>query len=364
MANNKNQHYVPQLYLRNFSDNGKQISLYLIPSNIFLKSKANIKDEASDKYFYGKDSFIDNQLQKIESQINRVIKNLVENNQLPIWDSFEHFLILQFVLTLHSRNPYMKEGHNKRYESSFKTFFSKHPAIDKGVKETLDLFEVTDKNASQISVSLSLHSLPLIFDLKFKLLDNKTDLAFWTSDNPSVLYNQFLEKKRPHFNNTGLITKGLQIFCPLSPAKYLIFYDGGTYKVGSKDSDVIEIKSLTDIEQLNKLQFMSAVEKLYFNNSFDESYLHSFNYRLQRDRDSKQFNFKCEILSESSNEIVQLKSMPEVRSNLSLSFTKVLKKAQAFQIGKRIYLPRSSDVLLLKKDLDVKFSEMLKENQI
>jgi hypothetical protein len=75
MPNNKNQHYVPQLHLKNFSEDRKSIGVYHIPSNRFVRSSP-IRHEASEDYFYGKDSSIDERLKKIENAAGKLIKEI------------------------------------------------------------------------------------------------------------------------------------------------------------------------------------------------------------------------------------------------------------------------------------------------
>jgi hypothetical protein len=56
MPANKSHHYVPKLYLRNFTsaENSKSISLYNIEKNR-LVLRAPIKGQCCRDYFYGKD---------------------------------------------------------------------------------------------------------------------------------------------------------------------------------------------------------------------------------------------------------------------------------------------------------------------
>ncbi|HEX2983013.1 MAG TPA: DUF4238 domain-containing protein, partial [Ignavibacteriales bacterium] len=63
MAERKNQHFVPQFYLRNFSENKKSLCDYNLSNNKYIKN-ASIKDMASQNYFYGKDENIEKLLSK------------------------------------------------------------------------------------------------------------------------------------------------------------------------------------------------------------------------------------------------------------------------------------------------------------
>lgn len=347
MTENKNQHIVPQFHLRNFSSNGKQIGVYNIPANRFVKI-GTIKHEASEDYFYGKDSHTDEGLRKIETEAGKVVKNIIRTDELPIKDSMEHLSILQFIGTLHARTKYRRDSHNERIDEYHKLVLNRKHSIS---NEDLDLIKITDKNAPQHEVRTAIIGLPVIFDLKFKLIINNTKLSFWTSDNPTIFLNQFLEKKRPESNNTGWIMKGLQVFCPISPKHMLFFYDENVYKVGGKNENIICVNDVKDVEELNKIQLIGATENIYLDDSFDKIYVKSFSKKFQSERVRGKFGYKAEIISEvmteNTGEIFQKIISPEIRGNLNLSFVKILRKAQKIVIEEKdILLPRSEKVLM------------------
>jgi hypothetical protein len=127
----------------------------------------------------------------------------------------------------------------------------------------LDDYIIGIKDVAQYSLSMVTQYYPLLLDLGYKLLTNKTEVEFVTSDNPVVMYNQLLSFRKLG-SNTGLYSKGLQIFFPLSPDKQIILYDDEVYRVGSDGKNVIEITDETDIYNLNALQACSCYENIYF----------------------------------------------------------------------------------------------------
>ena len=68
MPSNKNQHFVPQLLLRNFSsDSGKSknsINTYIIKNKKFIEN-VSIKSQCSKNYFYGKNLIIEKKITSI-----------------------------------------------------------------------------------------------------------------------------------------------------------------------------------------------------------------------------------------------------------------------------------------------------------
>ncbi len=359
MAENKNQHYVSQFHLRNFSENGKQIGIYNIPSDRFVQN-GPIKHEASENYFYGKDSAIDERLKKIEDTAANLIKEIIEKSKLPDWNTNEHFQLLQFILTLRFRTIYAKENHNERFNDSWKLFISKQKDYDEELWTNL---KIVDTNASQICVQNALLALPIVSDLDFKLLRNNTEIPFWTSDNPAILYNQFLEKKRPELNNTGLISKGLQIFCPISPKCYLFFYDNGTYKVGLEKIKIIQVTT-NDVHQLNKLQVISANKNLYFGNSVKEEDIKEFCHKFTEERENGRFSYKSEILKDDGKVMDVKVIMPEIKGNLKLSFVRMLRKAELYNIEEKVIIPRSKQAIEMHNFVQYEAERLSKSSKI
>ena len=86
------------------------------------------------------------------------------------------------------------------------------------------------------------------------------------SDNPAVLYNQFLEKRKEPGGDTGIQKKGLQIFLPLDPQHLLMLYDGDVYRVGGRahTEPHLAVEREADIEVLNILQAANADAVLFY----------------------------------------------------------------------------------------------------
>ena len=102
-----------------------------------------------------------------------------------------------------------------------------------------------------------------------KVLVNRTDVEFITSDNPVVIYNQCFEgADASNGGNGGLANTGLQIFLPLSAGHLLVFYDKKVYKIGRKKSGYCEVSTKDDIRQFNDLQYLNCVENLYAYSGF------------------------------------------------------------------------------------------------
>ena len=117
----------------------------------------------------------------------------------------------------------------------------------------------------KLNLSMILDALEQISDLKAHLVVSRS-VPFITSDAPVYAYNQYCEGIRD-IGITGLANRGLQIFVPLSPSLLLIIYDGRTYKIrrlADRWSGRSVTNDVSDIDQLNLLQLLSAERNVYF----------------------------------------------------------------------------------------------------
>lgn len=63
-------------------------------------------------------------------------------------------------------------------------------------------------------------------------------------------------------NSTGLASKGLQVFFSVNPSHLVLLYDKNVYK--ETKNNIIVLTLLSDVQQLNRIQFVSALENVYF----------------------------------------------------------------------------------------------------
>ena len=98
MGEYKNQHYVPQFYLKRFSFNGnqKQIGLFNIHRQLF-RSNVSIRDQACRSYFYGEDGVIEKFLCSSEGVSATIIRELVSERKIPLMYSKDMVELLFFI---------------------------------------------------------------------------------------------------------------------------------------------------------------------------------------------------------------------------------------------------------------------------
>ena len=73
----KNQHYVPQFHLRQWSSDGRLISLYNKYNKKFVDNKGAIKNMASRDYLYDKNGEVESLFCKIESKLSPLYQKII-----------------------------------------------------------------------------------------------------------------------------------------------------------------------------------------------------------------------------------------------------------------------------------------------
>ncbi|MGB3308269.1 MAG: DUF4238 domain-containing protein [Nodosilinea sp.] len=299
----KNQHYVPQGYLRNFAIKEQIFVLDKIKKTVYL---TNVKNVAQDRYFNdfpdvflpeeyrekAKSQFIEKDLAKVESNFSKFLKLIIDClediegrdlfNSIGVMDeeakiNFSAFLTLQLVRTNTFRQQTggmfqslvdLKEkmdetltNRNNPQEFSFAGLGDQTQLIDlndlikTGVEEDsiaqhlLFISDTLDKGAnSNIAKILSNHIW--LFGV------NSTPIPLWTSDNPIVI------KPCKDFG-TGLASHGVQVIFPISPKHLLIMFESNFWSK-HKGLDGMSAKlSEEDVKSYNKLQAQQCHRQTY-----------------------------------------------------------------------------------------------------
>lgn len=266
----KNQHYVPQFYQRNFSNDGKTIGAYVISSNKNI-SKAPIKNQSSGNYFYSENMEIEHSLGDIEGAAKNVIDKIVANPKatLSIQDGGTLFVftMMQEGRTL-ARVNLIQEHTDSILRSVVKKYFEvlrsngEDPAFEDVTKEELDNCVFSLSQPGVLALGTQAQLIETCADLKYKILINRTALPFITSDNPAAIYDQFMERMGNKIYALG--SRGLQIYLPITPEIGILYYDSQCYKLGDRKKEYIEIFHDKDIQELNKLTVANSENVIYY----------------------------------------------------------------------------------------------------
>ena len=295
--------------------------------------KANLEGQAQETYFYGQDLKREKWFENIETKVAIILRSVVNSKCLPQNKSDDYYWIWLFMLLQAYRTRSNADEFNCIVDKTLKTAMRLEPKF-KDFDFDTHFFAYDD--AIEKSLDLLLRSLPMLLDMQIKLVLNETSKELITSDNPISKYNQFLESRKFPYGHTGMASKGLQIFYPLSPDLALIMYDPKVYKVGyKKQFDKIKT-SIKDVFSLNMLTCLYANESLYgtekvTNYDFEKVLDSAMKFQDQKKIDVHQFEPVPED-EDTESMIVQHHRTPYM-VNLQLSFIKQTQHAKSYKMS-------------------------------
>jgi hypothetical protein len=268
MTKKKRQHYVPKLYLRFFSNLGERthVGLYNLRTYIFIQS-ASIDGQNKEDYFYGKESDIEDAFSELETKTCDIIREIIRTNNLPPNDSYDYFLLLEYVMYQQNRTK-LSALKNENLLNQVSQMILKDRFVP--TKEIAKI-EIKYEYPALAGLEVVPELINAVSDLKCKLLINRTKESFITSDHPVVKWNQFLNQRKYSEPRTGLAMKGLKLFFPISPNIILAYYDSEIYSLGDENI-IVEIYDEKDIWILNLIQSINCHENVFFNQEINETY--------------------------------------------------------------------------------------------
>ena len=253
MPNNKNQHFVPKVYLKAFASDGdrKRLNVWLHKHDQIIVG-ASIKNQCSKAYFYGHDLVLE-ELLKFPEQFYAKVKNKIlkgekiENSDLY---SFLFFWTIQ----------------NLRAERAIATHvFAEHLMREKillgheGDQEVLDFLgaPMTQEQAAKMALSNAPYYIDTVSDLKRIILYNESKIPFISSDNPAVSSNRLIIQRHPSRKNWGSISAGYYLYLPISPSRAFLAYDANVYRLTDRVGSSCAI-GIEDVHRLNQLIYLNS----------------------------------------------------------------------------------------------------------
>lgn len=267
------EHYVPQCYLCHWGYQKKnQTYVYVYDKESRKSYPTNIKNIASERFFYDID------FSKIlsDEKKQQIFDEGIDINKLDDGQYIEHFLsekvegrfsaiLKEKIDRIASMNAWEIKN-CFAFSESEKADFSFHLALlmirvkamrrllletSNSIQSMLTDMGATEQNINKYRIDESI--LPLIQaqmitdfekisqfaiyynNLTWVLLINKTNIPFFTSDNP---ISRIAHKYHYMIPLSGLDSKGIEVYLPLSPNVLLLMYDGAyhNYAVGTDRS--------------------------------------------------------------------------------------------------------------------------------
>jgi hypothetical protein len=261
---NKSHHYVPQMYLRLFSDAaGKRVGVFAISRSKFIPH-ASIKEQACKNYFYGRDPRVEGAFGNIEGRAASIFDAARNEGRLPPQGSEEYEWLMFFLGIQHSRTAGAEAQFNEAAEKVMRAVLRRQAELecDEKTLRALELVKIKRTNGIGEAVGVATIGASLLTDLALLLVHNDSEVPFIASDAPVVLHNRLYEAHRLS-DTAGFATVGLQIILPLGPRLALICYDSAAYEVLGAVDQAVRISDPTVARVLNDLQWEAAEQVVF-----------------------------------------------------------------------------------------------------
>jgi hypothetical protein len=281
----KNQHFVPQFYLRHFADAAEKLFVFDKPQEKIFPSHVN--DVASAKYFYdlpeslapaGKSQFVEKALSDAESMYAPALQAMVAVMQSDSCvcerskEIIADFMAVQLMRTRDVRTRIQQI--NDMFEKVLSEFtpeareqYSSEPDGHQAVQAALIMKH-------------SRETKQLLLNHMWIGVRNPTNRPLLTSDSPIIRVPHVINERAPC---TGIASDGIEIFFPLSPSTGLCLLE----KHFHEERQPLAMKSiqLTDenVEYYNGLQVLQCDRQLF---SCDDNF-HGVHDVLMRRPDAK-----------------------------------------------------------------------------
>jgi len=246
----RNQHYVPQFLLKNFSSRDKNsIWAYDKEKKYGPKNQErSISRVASEEFFYdqirnSKVGSLEYALQDIENIAAPIIVNIIEKKTIKSLSEKDREALSFFVAIQYLRT----KGHLHQTKYLFEVF--QEQVIQ---KINIDIGEIDVRKLWFSFIEDSKLYKNIIMNKVWTLCES--DKSFFISDNPVVLHNSI--NKNEFVGTLGLDSYGIEIYLPLSASLTLCIFCEKVFQENNYNLNYIDnlINQPEDIENLNLLQ--------------------------------------------------------------------------------------------------------------
>jgi hypothetical protein len=258
----REQHFVPQFYLRRFSSDGSTINL-LNAARRLIVPKASIKHQSSSRGFYDFSPDLERNLGNLEGGVATILRDIDESGRLPSRNTSAEFMLKYYLLMQRLRTEGTGEVFERLTDYLGKLWVQTHPDFDKHNID-LDKFKIRSNYPVALPMMLMAEHGDVVTEYALHLFQNRTDSDFVTSDNPAVAHNSYCEGVKG-VGVLGTKCSGFQILFPISPRALLLMYDADVYKVGrNRGVSVTPIETAAEVRNLNAFQYLNANHNVYF----------------------------------------------------------------------------------------------------
>lgn len=224
MSEPKNQHIIPQCYLKQFVDpctpKGYEPYVWIFEREKKKGIKKAPKNILAETDFYtlktrlgGKDYTIEKSLSQIEGEYATVFEQKIKN-KIPLND-YERVILCAFVAAMFNRTMKQKENMENFFDQLIEMTEKMEKANGVPPKKSLELKQAKE-NAYKINVLKMIpHITEILLKINVAFLCSNKQGSFITSDAPCFLFNPRLQWQR--FYGPGLMQRDVEVRMPLSP---------------------------------------------------------------------------------------------------------------------------------------------------
>jgi len=259
MSEFKRQHYVPVFYMKNFSNNGKSISVFHIDNDRIIEN-ASIKRQCQSNYFYGDDLELEHRYQIAETEWSKAIRKALQDEPL---DDFDKFVIKGFALFQRNRTK-ITASYRKEQNKQMAGEWCKSIALSRGIdpEKHEDLIEsFAETKANEITTAADILAIandikPYMSDLDVGIIRYNTKAKLISSDTPVIMKNPLYG-----FQGDGIGLMGIVLFFPIDSERLIYIYDSLIY--GKANTSIINSDNEEEVKVLNTYQYASAENIIY-----------------------------------------------------------------------------------------------------
>jgi hypothetical protein len=214
----ENQHSVPKFLLQNFSVPLKPAQVMVFDKQDERTFAANISKISCERAYYDIEVgelllSMERSLQNIGSTTSKIIRSVIETEQLPGPDSTERFLLSLFTAVQFLRVPNVR-GNISSWNELLKQKLCSIRAQDADVERLTSMRKDEAKLISMGLLGKVSEFVPFFYYKTWMLYKTSKQTPFFIADNPVTLQNQ-REAEFP-YGNLGVAVEGIEIYMPLS----------------------------------------------------------------------------------------------------------------------------------------------------
>ncbi len=252
MASNKNQHYVPQCYLRAFTEHGDGVRINLF--NIDSKREILLvpaRHQCSGNFFYGTDAELEAAIQLLERNYAKVLRHIVQGSYFLTdedSDLLRRFWLFQYL----------------RSEAASRRSVEVLNAATDAMGITGAEYRAEIKRAVLHAMQTFAEHMDIMDDMSTCLVRNDSGTPFITSDDPAILTNRLHLECLPRLGKSfGLRQSGNVMILPLTPSILFLGFDRNIYTVRDKKG-WCSLKRADDTRAYNQHQMLNCRANLFF----------------------------------------------------------------------------------------------------